>query len=53
MEENHKLFDVCVQNYNKQKEMEQQSIEDKQRKWEELEKAAMTNAQTILKSEVK
>lgn len=48
MEEDQKLFDLCVQNYNKQKEMEQQKQEDKQKQWAELEKAANQNAREIL-----
>lgn len=49
MEENQKLFDMCVQNYNKQKEQEQTELEGKQKRWEELERAAMANAREILR----
>ena len=48
MEEDQKLFDLCVQNYNKQKEVEEKKQEEKQKQWDELEKVASTNAHTIL-----
>ncbi|KAL3083084.1 hypothetical protein niasHS_010886 [Heterodera schachtii] len=47
MEENQKLFDLCVQNFNKQKEQEQQKQQNNRRRWELLEKAAMENARAI------
>lgn len=47
MEEDQKLFDLCVQNYHKQKDMEQEKEEEKQKKWDELQKAANTNARAM------
>lgn len=40
MEEDQKLFDICTQNYNKQRELEQQHQLEKQKKWEALERCA-------------
>uniref|UniRef100_A0A915D180 Protein phosphatase 2A regulatory B subunit n=1 Tax=Ditylenchus dipsaci TaxID=166011 RepID=A0A915D180_9BILA len=43
MEEDQKLFDICTQNYNKQREQEQERQMEKDRKWENLEKVASAN----------
>lgn len=40
MEEDQKLFDMCVQNYTKQREAEQEKFLTKQKQWETLEKVA-------------
>ena len=40
MEEDHKLFDLCVQNYNKQKEEEVERQKENDKKWEEIERVA-------------
>lgn len=40
MEEDQKLFDICTQNYNKQREAEQEKQLIKQKQWETLEKVA-------------
>lgn len=48
MEEDQKLFDLCTQNYNKQRELEKERLEEKQNKWKSLEKLARKNPQVIL-----
>jgi len=40
MEEDQKLFDMCTQNFNKQREDDQERMASSQKKWESLEKAA-------------
>jgi hypothetical protein len=49
MEEDQKLFDCCVQNYSKLKDFESTEFEEKQRRWEQLEKVANVNARQIFK----
>ncbi|KAI1719616.1 protein phosphatase 2A regulatory B subunit (B56 family) domain-containing protein [Ditylenchus destructor] len=46
MEEDQKLFDICTQNYNKQRELEQQRQVEKQKKWDALEKCATSSMTT-------
>jgi len=40
MEEDHKLFDVCMQNYNKRIEQSTEKHEENNKKWEGIEHAA-------------
>jgi len=51
MEEDQKLFDCCVQNFSKLKDSENSEVEEKQRKWQQLEEIANINAKQILKEE--
>ncbi|CAK5024221.1 unnamed protein product [Meloidogyne enterolobii] len=51
MEEDQKLFDCCVQNFSKLKDSEDSEVEEKQRKWQQLEEIANINAKQILKEE--
>lgn len=44
MEEDQRLFDVCTQNYNKQKEIEEEKLAEKKKKWETLERVAANSA---------
>lgn len=44
MEEDQKLFDMCVQNYTKQREIEHENFLAKQKQWETLEKVASQNS---------
>jgi serine/threonine-protein phosphatase 2A regulatory subunit B' len=43
MEEDQKLFDMCTQNYNKQRDKEKDEVEDKQKKWQAIEELARQN----------
>lgn len=47
MEEDQKLFDMCVQNFNKQRETEQEKCLVKQKQWETLEKVANNSSQNM------
>jgi hypothetical protein len=47
MEEDQKLFDMCTQEFNKQLQMESDRDEERQRKWELVERQAKTNMQVI------
>ncbi|KAH7730697.1 serine/threonine-protein phosphatase 2A regulatory subunit gamma isoform-like isoform 1 [Aphelenchoides avenae] len=40
MEEDQKLFDMCTQNYNKQREKEKEHLAEKRKKWQTIEDQA-------------
>lgn len=40
MEINQKLFDICLQNYLKQKDFELEKQREKEMQWENIERAA-------------
>jgi hypothetical protein len=47
MEEDQKLFDMCTQNFLKQQESESNTDDERQKKWEIVEKKAKSNPQTM------
>lgn len=49
MEEDQKLFDLCTQNYNKQRSTEGSAEEEREARWKKLEEQAKNNPQVIFK----
>ncbi|KAI6189735.1 Serine/threonine protein phosphatase 2A regulatory subunit [Aphelenchoides bicaudatus] len=48
MEENQKLFDSCMQDYNKQLQLEESKDEERQKRWDKIEQQAQSNLKTLL-----